>query len=117
MKKLILAILLVFIVGLIFIGCDSNLGEDENYIIKVSGTSGLEFSGSYMAVTSDGDSVSKSVDGVVPTQYSLSGTIISCSFQKQVEAGTLKVEILKGGQVVAESDTTAAYGVVIVATQ
>ena len=120
MKKLILVILLVSVVGLIFTGCDGDSGglsdADENYTIKVSGTDGLEFSGGYMAVTSDGKSVYKSVDGVVPAQYSVSGTIISCSFQKLVEAGTLKVEILKSGQVVAEDDTSAAYGVVAAAT-
>lgn len=119
MKKLILVILLVCMVGLMSAGCGGDLGGfggDEDYTIEVSGTAGLEFSGSYGAVTSDGQSTSKSVDGVVPAEYSVSGTIISCVFQKQVEAGTLKVEILKSGQVVAESDTSADYGVVSVAT-
>jgi len=45
------------------------------------------------------------------------GNIVSVVFQKQTESGTLKVEILCGGKVVNSSDTTAAYGVVSVATQ
>ena len=70
-----------------------------------------------MVVTSGGQSTSKSVDGVVPATYSVKGNIVSVVFQKQTESGTLKVEILRGGKVVNSSDTTAAYGVVSVATQ
>ena len=113
---IISGILLICIVGLIFVGCDVFTSSDSTFQIKVSGTAGLKFSGSYMAITSDGKSTSKSVDGVVPAQYSVYGTIISAAFQKQVESGTLKVEILQGGIVVNSSDTTAAYGVVTVVT-
>jgi serine protease inhibitor ecotin len=37
--------------------------------------------------------------------------------QKQTEEGTLKVEILKDDEVIANSETTAPYGVVSVATE
>ena len=113
-------VLVAIVVTIIIIAGAGNgsgvLSGDENYTIKVSGTADLEFSGHYMVVNSDLTEGSKSVDGVVPAQYSVSGTIISCVFQKQVESGTLRVEILKSGQVVAESDTSADYGVVSVAT-
>lgn len=112
--KYIISILLVVVLALSFSGCGAS---DTEYTIKVSGTSGLSFSGAYMTVTSDGESVSKSVDGTVPAQYTTTGDIVSVSFQKQVESGTLKVEILKDGKVIKSSDTTAAYGVVMVATQ
>jgi hypothetical protein len=92
------------------------LSSDTEFQIKVSGTAGLPFSGSYMVVSSGGQSVSKSVDGTVPTQYSVEGMMVSVAFQKQTEDGTLKVEILRDGQVVKSSDTTAAYGLVSVAT-
>jgi len=91
--------------------------SDSEFQIKVSGTTGLAFSGNYMVATSGGQSTSKSVDGVVPAAYSVKGDIVSAVFQKQTESGTLKVEILKGGKVVNSSDTTAAYGVVSVVTQ
>ena len=93
-----------------------SLSSDTEFQIKISGTAGLPFSGSYMVVTSGGQSVSKSVDGSVPTQYSVEGMMVSVAFQKQTEDGTLKVEILREGNVVNSSDTTAAYGVVSVAT-
>jgi len=116
MKKLIVAILLVSIGGLFFAGCGGSLSTDSEFQIKVSGTTGLEFSGSYMTVTSGGQSTSKSVEGTVPAQYTVTGNMVSVAFQKQVESGTLKVEILKDGKVINSSDTTAAYGVVSVAS-
>jgi len=117
MRKLMLILLLVGITAFIFTSCAGPSLTDTEFEIKVSGTTGLEFSGSYMAVTSGGQSTSKSVDGVVPATYSVKGNIVSAVFQKKAESGTLKVEILKGGKVVNSSDTTAAYGVVSVATQ
>jgi hypothetical protein len=69
-----------------------------------------------MVVKADGKSTSKSVDGVVPVTYSVTGTVVSVAFQKKTEIGTLKVEILRGSTMVNSSDTTAAYGLVSVAT-
>lgn len=116
MKRLTLFILVICMVGLIFTGCGGSLSSDTEFQIKVSGTTGLKFSGSYMVITSGGQSTSKSVDGTIPAQYSVTGNIVSAVFQKQTESGTLKVEIIKGGKVLNSSDTTAAYGVVSVAT-
>ena len=87
------------------------------FVIKITGTPGIEFSGSYMVVTADGKSVSKSVDGKVPAEYPVDGSMVSTSFQKKGENGKLKVEIFKGDKVAAESETEAAYGVVSAATQ
>lgn len=86
------------------------------FTIKVTGTDGLEFSGNYMIVTSDGKTASKSVEGKIPAEYQVDGAMVSVSFQKKVEKGKLKVEILKGDKVMAESDTDAAYGVVSAST-
>jgi hypothetical protein len=114
MKKIICLALITVI--LLLMGCGSSL-SDSDYKIKVSGTSGLEFSGSYMVVKAGGESTSKSVDGTVPAEYSVTGDIVSVSFQKQTDTGTLKVEISKDGKVLKSEDTTAAYGVVAIATQ
>jgi hypothetical protein len=89
----------------------------SDFTIKLSGSPGLKYNGSYMVVTAGGDSTSKTVDGSVPDQFNVSGTIVSTQFQKQAESGDLKVEIVKGGSVVAESETSVAYGVVSAATQ
>lgn len=88
----------------------------DDYVIKVNGSDGCKFSGSYMLVTTDGQSQSKSVEGRVPAEYQARGSIVSTSFQKQAESGLLKVQILKGGKLVNESETTAAYGVVSAAS-
>ena len=89
----------------------------SDYTVNVSGTSGLGFSGAYMVVNAAGESESKSVDGIVPQSYQLRGSIVSVTFQKQSESGSLQVQILKNGRVVAASDTSAAYGVVSAATR
>jgi len=87
------------------------------FVVKVTGTEGTVFSGSYMLVTADGKSVSKSIDGTVPMDIPVDGTMVSVSFQKKDKPGTLKVEIFRGDKAVAESDTSAEYGVVTAASR
>jgi ABC-type uncharacterized transport system permease subunit len=119
MKKLILIILVLGIIAFVLAGCDYN----PRFNIRVSGTIGLEFSGSYLVVMSNGQSDSESVNGTVPYEISVTGTnritvsTVSVELQKQAEEGSLKVEILKDDDVIASSETTAAYGVVSVATE
>lgn len=78
--------------------------------VRITGTSGISFLGSY------GDlSGQTSVDGTVPATYTIvnpSGDIVSAVFQKMEETGTLTVQLVKDGVVVASQTTTAAYGVV-----
>jgi hypothetical protein len=89
----------------------------SDFVVRLSGMPGLKYSGSYMTVTASGNSKSLSVDGYAPPEYRVSGSIVSTTFQKQAKGGQLSVEIVKGGQVVSQSETSAAYGVVAVATQ
>jgi hypothetical protein len=120
MKKLIMIMLVLGVIAFSITGCDGN----SVFTIKVSGTTGLEFSGSYLVVMSNGQSTSEPVAGTVPAEYSVTGTnritvsIVSVELQKRTEEGTLRVEILKDfDEVIASSETTAAYGVVSVATE
>jgi ABC-type uncharacterized transport system permease subunit len=119
MRKLILIMLVLGIIAFVLTGCDHN----SVFNIRVSGTIGLEFSGSYLVVMSNGQSASESVNGTVPYEISVTGTnritisTVSVELQKQTEEGTLKVEILKDDQVIASSETAVAYGVVSVATE
>jgi hypothetical protein len=100
----------LLLVGLfICSGCHTGLVE-SNFTIKVSGTSGLEFSGHYMTVTAGGVSTLKSVEGKVPDQYSVRGSIVSCTFQKKTKRGILSIQIIKDGKVVSASETNVAYG-------
>ncbi|MGB5924885.1 MAG: hypothetical protein WBH01_02180 [Dehalococcoidia bacterium] len=118
MKKAgtIVGVIAVIIIIVVVLTCDGIVPRDSTFDIKISGTGGLEFSGSYMVTTSNGQVVSKSVDGMIPEQYSVSGTLVSVMFQKQTEEGTLRVEIVKGNEVIASEETTAEYGIVSVAT-
>jgi hypothetical protein len=77
----------------------------------------VKFSGSYMVITSGGQTTSRSVDGTTPAEYTVQGSIVSCVFQKADKGGSLTVNIIKGGKVVASEHTTADYGVVSIATQ
>jgi hypothetical protein len=88
---------------------------DSSFTIRVTGSSGTTFHGSYM-VTHLGSNESKSVEGRVPAEYVVQGSIVSTMFQKQSERGQLNVEILLNGQRVKAGDTTAAYGIVSIAT-
>jgi predicted nucleic acid-binding Zn ribbon protein len=89
---------------------------EQDFTIRVTGDAGLKFHGSYMIVSNSGSSSSQSVEGVTPTTYNATGKIISTSFQKKGERGNLRVEILRGSEVVKQSSTSAEYGVVSVAT-
>ena len=120
------AVVLVIVAGFIWSMAGSGGGTSgkganslfsSDFTIKLSGSPGLKYSGSYMVVTAGGNSTSKTVDGSVPDQFNVSGTLVSTTFQKQGESGNLRVEIIKGGNVVSESETSAAYGVVSAATQ
>lgn len=90
-------------------------GGVSTYVVRVEGSPGLSFSGSYMGVTSGG-SQQQSVDGAVPANYTVSGNIVSATFQKKSEGGTLVVSIENNGSTVQKSSTTAAYGVVSLAS-
>lgn len=87
------------------------------FVIKVTGTTGLKYSGSYGVYDRTGQSTSKSVDGTVPASYVARGNIVSVYFQKKTQAGSMTVQILKDDRVVNSSFTTAEYGVVTLATQ
>ncbi len=102
--------LLLLLVGLFaYAGCSTGPVE-SNFTIKVSGTSGLDFSGYYMTVTDGHISTWKLVEGKVPDQYSVKGNIVSCTIRKKTEKGTLSVQILKDGKIVSVSETAVGYG-------
>ena len=93
------------------------VGQGDDFLVKVSGPSGMRFSGHIMTIAANGKSVSQSVSGKTPAEYPVTGSMVSTSFQKQVELGRLRVEIMKGDTLAAESETSAVYGVVTASTQ
>ncbi len=90
--------------------------SDSEIVIRISGTSGLVYSGNYLVFSASG-SASKTVDGIVPAEYQVEGRSVSISFQKKAESGILKVEILKDGKLIKDAETTAGYGIVSVVTR
>lgn len=114
-KLMSITVMLIVFLAVALSGC-AGIGDSE-FTIRVSGSDGMIFSGAYALTTSAGGSISQSVEGTAPAQYRVKGNIVSATFQKQNPNGVLTVEILKNGQVVSQSTTSAAYGVVSVATQ
>lgn len=113
--KVIFALIFIGMAVYFFLNAIGGFGSSV-FTLRVTGTPGTRFSGSYMTFTARG-SKSQSVEGTVPEEYQLKGSIISCAFQKQEEFGILRVEIIKDGKVINQSETSAAYGVVSVASQ
>lgn len=88
MKKIII----IIIIGILaLVSCN----QDSTFQIKITGTEGLEFSGNYLVTTSGGQTISKSIEGIIPKEYSVTGIIVSATFQKQVDEGILRIEIIK----------------------
>jgi hypothetical protein len=87
-----------------------------------SSSSGVQIRISYSGLWSGayGDTGSmQSIDGTGSKTITLNNpsSVVSTSFQKKDNSGDeLKVEILKNGQVLKEGSTTAAYGVVAIAS-
>ena len=111
-KQLTVCALLIVLIT----GCGKTALTEAEYTIRIAGTDGLKFSGSYMQVGSSGSSESQSIEGTVPAEYTIKGAIASVVFQKKERNGTLRVEIVRDGKVVKSAETSAEYGVVSIAT-
>jgi hypothetical protein len=91
-------------------------GTEGSLVLRISGTSGVEFSGDY--TTPEGSQSFSGTLGATPTDYELGGegvgglNIVTVNVQKQGTYGTLRVEILKNGQVVQSAETTATNNTV-----
>ena len=113
MRKLLILICILVIIGTA--GCGI-IPSNSRFTIKVTGDEGLEFGGSYNADTAFGGSISKSEEGKIPAEYEVYGITVSCVFQKKGEDGFMHVEIQKEGELIKSGYTSAAYGIVSIAT-
>jgi len=131
MKMGYISILIVLLIALIFIsGCGQGLDKEptkiekvetneieepaestsSNYIIEITGTDGLEFSGSI-----GGGGSSKTVDGEIPTTYEVSDwPAVAVIQKKEASGGVLTVTMKKNGRVLDSQTTDADYGLVTV---
>jgi hypothetical protein len=112
MKKSIL----IFIAAVLFLaGCGEGLKAVEaDYTIRVTGSEKQEFSGHY-TIAGTG-AVPKPVDvaGAAPREYAGRGMAAACIIRKTTAEGTLKVEILKGAEVVAGGETAQPFGIITI---
>jgi hypothetical protein len=93
-------------------------GATNSVVLRISGTPGVQFSGNY--TTAQGSQDFSGTLGTAPTDYKLGGegvagmSVVTVNVQKQGTYGSLKVEILKDGQVVQSAETNAASNAVSV---
>jgi hypothetical protein len=93
-------------------------GAAGSVVLRISGTPGVRFSGNY--ATPQGSKNFSGTLGPAPTDYKLGGegvgsfNLVTVNVQKLGMGGTLKVEILKNGQVVQSGETTATNSTVSV---
>jgi hypothetical protein len=87
-------------------------GSADSVVLRISGTPGVKFSGNY--TTPQGSQNFSGTLGTTPTDYELGGegvaglNVVTANVQMQGTTGTLKVEILKNGQVVQSAETNTA---------
>lgn len=114
MKKLLLGALCVVAVLFVLPGCgkdDRTALKTSEYTLRVSGTPGLRFSANLGGASLIDGPSGQSFEGTVPAEYKMVGTVVGCTFQKLAQHGTLRVEIIKDGTVVAQSETSDPHGV------
>jgi hypothetical protein len=116
MTKLILYCLIVCLCILCFTGCGLLSDTSSDFAIRVCGTEGLKFSGHYSIVGTNTLPEPINAQGIIPMEYKRRGTIALCNFRKLTENGSLKIEILKDGKVLSESETSIPYGCVSIKT-
>jgi hypothetical protein len=91
-------------------------GGAGSLVVRISGMAGVQFSGNY--TTPQGSQNFSGTLGSTPTNYEIGGegvaglNVVTVNVQKQVIDGTLKVEILKNGQVVQSAETNTANNAV-----
>ncbi|WAH42852.1 hypothetical protein NZD89_05330 [Alicyclobacillus fastidiosus] len=92
--------------------------SQPDFTIKVTGSSGLPFSGDVMVASSDGSSNSETISASVPKTITIQkAAMISVVFQNQGATGSFNVAIYHDGTLVKEGSTSSQYGAVTVASQ
>ena len=114
-KKSTLVIVFGIVMFIIIISSLSNnrgtINSSDNYVIEITGTSGLEFSGSIGGGTNH-----KTVQGTIPETYEVSDWPAVAVVQKKETYGTLTVTIKKNGRTLNSQTTYADYGIVTVSS-
>jgi len=81
----------------------------QQFVIRLSGSAGTRFSGSY-DIVANGKSESHKIEGVVPAEYPVTGNSLSVLIQKNEVAGNLTLEVRQNGTVVRVAGTSMPGG-------
>jgi hypothetical protein len=114
MKRLLFSVVCVAAVLFVLPACskdDRAVLKTSEYTLRVSGTPGLKFSANLGGASLINGPSGQSFEGTVPAEYKMVGTVVGCTFQKLAQHGTLKIEIIRDGKVVAHSQTSDPHGV------
>jgi hypothetical protein len=89
--------------------CGGMAGAEENDVdfqVRVTGTDGLKFEGFYELTLVSTVKTRKDIKGTIPALYIFKGDIIKFSVAKEA-AGTMKVEIVRNGEVYDNEQSSA----------
>lgn len=85
---------------------------ESDYTIKVIGSEQLPFSGHYTIAGTGAMPKPVQVNGKGSMKYTGKGLAAACVIRKTTSEGTLKVDILRGEEVVSTAETAAPYGII-----
>ncbi len=89
------------------------MGRERTVTIRVEGTSGVAFTGSYGTPLS-----TVSARGTVPAQYVVTTAVaVAATFVKDTEDGELVVRLLADGREIMRRTTSQPFGTVVLAYQ
>jgi hypothetical protein len=106
--------ILYFLLATIFVyGCGDGLkGMESDYTIKITGADQLTFSGHYTIAGTGALPKAVQITGKGSMEYTGMGLAAACVIRKTTSEGTLKVEIIRGKDVVSTAETATPYGVI-----
>jgi hypothetical protein len=84
--------------------------KTRDFVLAITGTDGLTFTGACQLRTSDG-TVEMPLDGVVPEHREVRGLGLKCVIEKAGREGTLTVEVLRDGKVVSYNSNSGSAGI------
>ena len=84
--------------------------KPHDFVLTITGTDGLAFSGNCKLRTVDGD-VEIPLDGMIPEHHEVRGTGLKCLIEKADRGGTITVEVMRDGQIVSYNSNSGSSGV------
>jgi hypothetical protein len=84
------------------------------YTMKITGTEGLGFTANIGRASNIKGLAGRRIKDTVPAEYAMSGDIVGGVFRKNEKEGILKVQIVKDGKILTQSETSAPRGILIV---